>query len=86
MTELIQEGFKELTSKYDIKVNIKSKRTFSLFVLEDVPLEVKNEVHSIVQSICDNTGRKVFTVDNPFIRTNDNGSYVTAGIWDIRIY
>jgi hypothetical protein len=86
MTELIQDGFKDLVSKYDIKVNIKSKRTFSLFVLEDVPLEVKHEVHSIVQSICDNIGRKVFTVDNPFIITNDKGHFVTSGIWDIRIY
>jgi hypothetical protein len=85
MNQLILDTFQDLCSQYDIKVKLKSKRTFSLYVTQDLPFEVKAVVTEKVKVIAESMGRTKFIVDNPYIRTINEKALVTSGIWDIRI-
>lgn len=86
MNEFILETFADLTSKYDMKVQFKTKRTFSLYILENIPFSEKEVIRQKVELIAQKMGRKTFLVDNPFIKTVADQTVVSSGIWDIRIY
>jgi hypothetical protein len=86
MDKFILETFADLVSQYELTVRIKSKRTFSLIFMEDVPYEVKSQVIEKCKSISKEMGRKNFTIDNPYIHSRLGRTIVDRGIWDIRIY
>lgn len=86
MNEFIIETFSDLCQKYDMKVHIRSKRTFQLFVMENIPYEEKAVIKEKVELIAQKMGRSKFLIDNPFIRTVADKTIVGSGIWDIRIY
>lgn len=86
MNEFIIDIFNDLCSQYDIKVRIKTKRTFQLFVMEDIPFENKEIIRQKVETISNQMGRSKYTIDNPYIRNIGDKNVITSGIWDIRIY
>jgi hypothetical protein len=95
MNEFILETFSDICQKYDVKVRLKTKRTFQLIALEDIPLSEKEVIRGKVELIANKMGRKSYVIDNPVILSSivDNPfisktseSKITAGIWDIRIY
>ncbi len=94
MNEFILETFSDICQKYDIKVRLKTKRTFQLIALEDIPLSEKEVIREKVELIANKMGRKSYVIDNPVILSSivDNpfisktDPKITAGIWDIRIY
>jgi hypothetical protein len=85
MNEFIIETFSDLCQKYDMKVHIRSKRTFQLFVMEKIPYQEKAIVKQKVELIAQKMGRSKFLIDNPYIISGDNPE-ISSGIWDIRIY
>ena len=60
MNEFILETFSDLCQKYDMKVHIRSKRTFQLFVMEKIPFEEKSVVKQKVELIAKEMGRSKF--------------------------
>lgn len=86
MNEFIVETFSDLCQKYDMKVHLKTKRTFSLYVMEDLPFDLKEVIHQKVKSIAKEMGRSRYVIDNPYIRKVGDKVLYTSGIWDIRIY
>ena len=86
MNEFILETFSDLCKKYDMKVNLKTKRTFQLFVMENIPFSEKEVIRKKLELITKEMGRKTFTVHNPTVKTIADETIVTSGIWDIRIY
>jgi len=85
MNEFIIETFSDLCQKYDMKVHLKTKRTFSLYVMEDIPFEEKEVIRQKVIKIADEMGRSKYIIDNPYIITIGDKNVITSGIWDIRI-
>jgi hypothetical protein len=86
MNEFILETFSDLCNQYDIKVNLKTKRTFQLFVMEDLPFEVKDIIKEKIGVIANKMGRNKFYSDNPYIVKIGDKNVITSGIWNIRIY
>jgi hypothetical protein len=86
MNEFILDTFADLCSKYDMKVHLKTKRTFSLYVMDDIPFELKEVMHQKVKSIAKEMGRSKYVIDNPYIRTIGGKALYTAGVWHIRIF
>ncbi len=86
MNEFIIETFSDLCQKYDMKVHLKTKRTFSLYAMENIPFFEKEVIKQKVELIANKMGRKKFLVYNPFIKTVVGETVVSSGIWDIRIY
>ena len=85
MNEFILETFSDICQKYDVKVRLKTKRTFQLIALEGIPLSEKEVIRGKVELIANKMGRKSYVIDNPLI-SKTSESKITAGIWDIRIY
>ena len=85
MSQLILDTFSDLCVQYDIKVKIRSKRTFSLYAMEDLPFEVKEVIKEKVKIISESMGRKKFIIDNPYIVSINKKYVITSGIWSIRI-
>jgi hypothetical protein len=85
MNEFIIETFSDLCQKYDMKVHLKTKRTFQLFVMEDIPYEEKEVIRQKVIKIADEMGRSKYIIDNPYIINIGDKNVITSGIWDIRI-
>ncbi len=86
MNSFILDTFSDLVSQYELTVRIKSKRTFSLIFMENVPYEVKLQVIEKCKLISKEMGRKNFTIDNPEIHSRLGTTQVNSGIWQIRIY
>ncbi len=86
MNEFILETFSDLCNQYDIKVNLKTKRTFQLFIMENLPFEVKEIIMEKIELITNKMGRTKFSSDNPYIVKIGDENVITSGIWNIRIY
>jgi len=86
MNEFIIETFSDLCSQYDMEVHLKTKRTFSLYVMDDLTFELKEVIHQKVKYITKEMGRSTYLIDNPYIRNVGGKSLYTPGIWNIRIY
>jgi hypothetical protein len=85
LQELVNELFKDLIKEYTIEIKVKSKRTFSIISIEDLPFELKEVVSQKVKTISEKLGRKSFIIDNPRVFTQNERYKITGGIWDIRI-
>jgi hypothetical protein len=63
MNEFILETFSDICQKYDVKVRLKTKRTFQLIALEDIPLSEKEVIRGKVELIANKMGRKSYVID-----------------------
>lgn len=85
LQQLIQETFQDIIERYNLDIRVKSKRTFSIISIDELPFEIKEVIKQKVQTISNSIGRKSFIIDNPRVISQNEVYKITGGIWDIRI-
>lgn len=84
--QLLNDKFKDLVEKYDIKLDIKSKMRFNIYSIDDLPAEIKVDINTRMNSICERLGRKRFDIDHPLMIRKGEEVIIKGGIWSIRIF
>lgn len=84
--DLLNEIFQDLVDKYELTLDIKSKMRFNIYSIDDLPAEIKVDINTRMNSICERLGRKRFEIDHPLMIRKGEEVIIKGGIWSIRIY
>jgi hypothetical protein len=84
--DLVRDTFSDLITKYDLRLDFKSKMKFNIYSIEDLPLEIKEDIKNRLQTITECIGRTRYDLDHPIIFVLHDKKLIRGGIWSVRIY
>lgn len=84
--DLLNQTFQDLVDKYQLTLDIKSKMRFNIYSIDDLPAEIKVDINTRMNSICEGLSRKRFDIDHPLMIRRGEVDIIKGGIWSIRIY
>ena len=84
--DLVRDTFSDLVTKYDLRLDFKSKMRFNIYSIEDLPFEIKEDIKNRLQNITECIGRKRYDLDHPIIFVLHDKKLIRGGIWSVRIY
>jgi hypothetical protein len=84
--ELLEDTFSEIVEIYQAKLDLKSKMRFNIYILDDVPQELKADIKARCQTLANCIGRSRFELDHPVIYKKNDTLKIKSGIWSVRIF
>jgi hypothetical protein len=84
--ELLNDLFRDLASQYNLILDVKSKMRFNIYIIDDVPHELKADIYVRVETLGRILNRKRFDIDHPIIFKQNDKTLIKGGIWSIRIF
>lgn len=83
--DLLNDIFSEVVNSYGAKLDIKSKRRFNIYILDDVPHDLKQDIKLRIEALVKCIGRSKYELDHPLIFKKGELTLIKSGIWSIRI-
>lgn len=83
--DLLNDIFSEVVELWKAKLDIKSKRRFNIYILDDVPHDLKADIKLRIEALAKCIGRSKYELDHPLIFKKGELTLIKSGIWSIRI-
>jgi hypothetical protein len=84
--DLLNDTFSEIVEIYQARLDIKSKMRFNIYILDDVPQELKADIILRIDTLAKCIGRSKYELDHPLMMKKNDQVIIKGGIWSVRIF